>query len=47
MKVDGLSNIFMNNDLGGLIFNGQKRPNRVKGVKPDSQATMASSIRSP
>jgi hypothetical protein len=24
-------NIFMNNDLGGLIFNGQKRPNRVKG----------------
>ncbi len=25
-------NIFMNNDLGGLIFNGQKRPNRVKGT---------------
>jgi hypothetical protein len=24
-------NVFMNNDLGGLIFNGQKRPNRVKG----------------
>jgi hypothetical protein len=22
----------MNNDLGGLIFNGQKRPNRVKGT---------------
>ena len=27
-------NIFMNNNLGGLIFNGQKRPNRVKGVNP-------------
>jgi hypothetical protein len=26
------TNIFMNNDLGGLIFNGQKRPNRVKGT---------------
>ena len=25
-------NIFMNNDLGGLLFNGQKRPNRVKGI---------------
>jgi hypothetical protein len=25
-------NIFMNNDLSGLLFNGQKRPNRVKGV---------------
>jgi hypothetical protein len=25
-------NIFMNNDLGGLLFNGQKRPNRVKGT---------------
>jgi Carboxypeptidase regulatory-like domain/TonB dependent receptor len=25
-------NIFMNNDLGGLIFSGQKRPNRVKGT---------------
>lgn len=25
-------NVFMNNDLGGLIFNGQKRPNRVKGT---------------
>jgi hypothetical protein len=25
-------NIFMNNDLGGLIFNGQKRPNRVSGT---------------
>ena len=25
-------NIFMNNDLGGLLFNGQKRPNRLKGV---------------
>jgi len=24
-------NIFMNNDLGGFLFNGQKRPNRVKG----------------
>ena len=22
----------MNNDLGGLLFNGQKRPNRVAGV---------------
>ena len=27
-------NIFMNNNLGGLIFNGQKRPNKVKGVNP-------------
>ena len=27
-------NVFMNNDLGGLIFNGQKRPNRVKGTSP-------------
>jgi len=27
-------NIFMSNDLGGLIFNGQKRPNRVKGANP-------------
>ena len=27
-------NIFMNNNLGGLIFNGQKRPNKVKGVDP-------------
>jgi hypothetical protein len=25
-------NIFMNNDLGGLLFNGQKRPNRVSGT---------------
>jgi Carboxypeptidase regulatory-like domain/TonB dependent receptor len=25
-------NIVMNNDLGGLLFNGQKRPNRVKGA---------------
>jgi hypothetical protein len=25
-------NITMNNDLGGLLFNGQKRPNRVSGV---------------
>lgn len=25
-------NITMNNDLAGLIFNGQKRPNRVSGV---------------
>ena len=24
-------NITMNNDLGGLLFNGQKRPNRVVG----------------
>jgi len=24
-------NIFMNNDLGGFLFNGQKRPNRVAG----------------
>jgi len=24
-------NIFMNNDLGGFLFNGQKRPNRVSG----------------
>ena len=34
MKVGGLCNVFMNNDLGGLIFNGQKRPNRVKGTSP-------------
>ncbi len=27
-------NIFMNNDVGGFLFNGQKRPNRVKGVDP-------------
>ncbi len=27
-------NVFMNNNLGGLIFNGQKRPNKVKGVNP-------------
>jgi hypothetical protein len=27
-------NITMNNDLGGLLFNGQKRPNRAKGVSP-------------
>ena len=27
-------NIFMNNDLGGLLFNGQKRPNRVSGASP-------------
>jgi len=26
-------NIFMNNDLGGLLFNGQKRPNRVSGTE--------------
>lgn len=26
-------NIFMNNDLGGFLFNGQKRPNRVAGAK--------------
>ena len=25
-------NITMSNDLGGLLFNGQKRPNRVSGV---------------
>ncbi len=25
-------NVTINNDLGGLIFNGQKRPNRVDGV---------------
>jgi len=25
-------NIFMNNDLANFLFNGQKRPNRVKGV---------------
>jgi hypothetical protein len=25
-------NIFMNNDLGGILFNGQKRPNRVSGT---------------
>ena len=25
-------NIFMNNDLGGLIFSGQKRPNRAQGT---------------
>jgi len=25
-------NIFMNNDLGGFLFNGQKRPNRVKAT---------------
>src|SRR5262249_21179852 len=25
-------NIFMNNDLAGLLFNGGKRPNRNKGV---------------
>jgi Carboxypeptidase regulatory-like domain len=25
-------NVFMNNDLGGLLFNGGKRPNRAKGV---------------
>jgi hypothetical protein len=25
-------NIFMNNDLAGFLFNGQKRPNRVKGT---------------
>ena len=25
-------NIFMNNDLSGLLFNGQKRPNRVKST---------------
>ena len=27
-------NIVMNNDLGGLLFNGQKRPNRNSGVDP-------------
>src|SRR5438309_78816 len=27
-------NIFMNNDLGGFLFNGQKRPNRVSGASP-------------
>ena len=26
-------NISMNNDLGGLLFNGQKRPNRVSGTE--------------
>jgi hypothetical protein len=26
-------NISMNNDLGGLLFNGQKRPNRVSGAE--------------
>jgi hypothetical protein len=26
-------NIVMNNDLGGLLFNGQKRPNRVSGAE--------------
>ena len=25
-------NITMDNDLGGLLFNGQKRPNRVSGA---------------
>ena len=25
-------NITMDNDLGGLLFNGQKRPDRVSGV---------------
>ena len=25
-------NIFMNNDLASFLFNGQKRPNRVKGA---------------
>ncbi len=25
-------NVSMNNDLGGFLFNGQKRPNRVSGV---------------
>jgi hypothetical protein len=25
-------NVFMNNDLGGFLFNGGKRPNRAKGV---------------
>lgn len=25
--------IFMNNDLGGFLFNGQKRPNRVAGAE--------------
>ena len=25
-------NITMDNPLGGLLFNGQRRPNRVKGV---------------
>ena len=25
-------NIFMNNDLGGFLFNGQKRPNRAKNT---------------
>ena len=27
-------NITMNNDLGGLLFNSQKRPNRVSGADP-------------
>jgi len=27
-------NIFMNNDLGNILFNGQKRPNKVKGANP-------------
>jgi hypothetical protein len=27
-------NIFMNNNLGGLLFNGQLRPDRVKGQSP-------------
>ena len=26
-------NILMTNDMGGLLFNGQKRPNRVSGVE--------------
>ena len=36
-------NITMANDLGGLLFNGQKRPNRVSGV--DGVAATATSIR--
>jgi len=27
-------NIFMNNNLGNILFNGQKRPNKVKGANP-------------
>jgi hypothetical protein len=27
-------NVFMNNTLGGLLFNGQLRPDRVKGASP-------------
>ena len=32
-------NIFMNNDLAGFLFNGGKRPNRVKGVSAHHTGT--------